>query len=134
MKKLFFSFLVMCCITTIHAQVDSSFKEYAGRYVFPEGTVVPDVTVAIEGEALTMSSTAGTSTLTKLGTDSFSIVEFSGTAVFKRNETNKINGVHIEAAGYIMDGTKDESNGWSFRVYLKPAGTAMNRAGKKQQG
>jgi hypothetical protein len=124
MKKIFFSILVLCCISTVRAQqIDTTFKEYTGRYVFPEGSVVADVTVALEGDALTMASSAGTSSLTKLGVDSFSIVEFSGTAVFKRNENSKIHAVHIEAGGYILDGAKEEAKGWSFRVYQKPSDT-----------
>jgi hypothetical protein len=91
------------------AQADTTLKEFTGRYVFPDGNVVPDVTVALDGNSLSMSSSAGTSSLEKLGVDSFSIVEFSGTAVFKRNGSNKVTGVHIEAAGYVMDGTKEEN-------------------------
>jgi hypothetical protein len=62
-----------------------------------------------------------------LGVDSFSIVEFSGTAVFKRNETTKVNAVHIEAGGYILDGTKEEENKWSFRIYRMPAESLLAR-------
>lgn len=83
MKKYILSVLLICFITLIHAQVDSSLKEYTGRYIFQEGNVVPDVTVTFEGEQLAMSSTAGNSALEKLGVDSFSIIEFSGTAVLK---------------------------------------------------
>ena len=119
MKRSILSILTVFLVTISSAQTDSTFKEYTGRYVFPDGNVVPDVTVTLEGEALMMSSSAGTSSLTRLGIDSFSVVEFSGTAVFKRNASGKVNGVHIEAAGYIMDGTKDEGTGWS--------GTGMGR-------
>jgi hypothetical protein len=120
MKKYFFSILMLCFIHLVNAQADSSLKEYTGRYIFEQGNVVPDVTVTLEGEQLSMSSTAGSSVLEKLGIDSFSIIEFSGTAVFKRNETAVINGVHIEAAGYVMDGTKEvEGTGWNFRICRK---------------
>lgn len=102
------------------AQSDSTLKEYTGKYVFPVGGVVPDVTVVLEGDQLSMTSSAGTSALTRLGIDSFTIVEFSGLAVFKRGEAKTINGVYIEAAGYIMDGTKELPTGLAKSSFLKP--------------
>ncbi|HMU45396.1 MAG TPA: hypothetical protein PKC72_03460 [Chitinophagaceae bacterium] len=123
MKRLFPLITLLFVITSLNAQTvspDSTLKEYTGKYVFPEGNVVPEVTVTLESDQLSMSSTAGTSLLAKLGVDTFSIVEFSGTAIFKRNESKMIKGVYIEAAGYIMEGTRDEGNGFSFRYYKKP--------------
>ena len=112
---------MILCITAVKAQADSTLKEFTGRYIFPDGSVVPDVTVSLEAEGLSMSSTVGVSALTKLGVDSFAVVEYSGTALFTRGEGNKINGVHIEAAGYILDGVKDAATGWTYRFYLRPA-------------
>lgn len=89
-------------------------EDFIGKYVFPEGSVVPDVTVAVAGGGLTMTSSAGASTLTELGVDSFQIVEFSGTAVFKRGEDKKVNAVHIEAMGYVLDGQKQSNGLWMF--------------------
>lgn len=95
-------------------------EDYVGKYVFPEGSVVPDVIVALSGTGLTMSSTAGSSVLTELSRDSFQIVEFSGIAVFKRGEDKKVNGVHIEAMGYVLDGQKQSSGAWVFTYeYLR---------------
>ncbi len=120
MKKIFLSVITLFSATVmISAQSDTTLKEYTGRYVFPEGTVVPDVTVSLQGDQLSMGSSAGTSQLSKLGVDSFSVVEFQGTAVFRRNGNKKVNAVHIEAAGYVLDGTKEET-GWLFKVYRKP--------------
>lgn len=121
MKRFFLSLLIMVCVMSVKAQADSSLKEYTGRYVFPDGNIVADVTVILDGEELSMTSSAGTSGLTKLGVDSFSVVEFGGIALFKRTEEGKINGVHIEAAGYIMDGVKEESSELSYRYFVKPS-------------
>lgn len=114
----------MACITAFaligRAQSDSTLKEYAGRYIFPDGSVVSEVTVTIDGAQLSMSSSAGVSQLNKLGVDSFQIVEFQGTAVFKRGDSRAIKSVHIEAAGYVLDGTKEDVKGWAFRSYRKP--------------
>ena len=124
MKKIALSMLASLFIMAMSAQTDPAPKppkeDYVGKYVFPDGSVVPDVTVALSGEALTMTSTAGTSSLTELGRDSFSIVEFSGVAVFKRGDDKKVNAVHIEAAGYVLDGQKQSGGLWSFIYYRKP--------------
>lgn len=118
MRKIMFTMILLACSLFINAQ-DTTFKEFTGKYVFPDGSVVPDVDVILESSGLTMTSSAGSSSLVKLGVDSFQIVEFSGTAVFKRGDDKNVNGVHIEAMGYILDGNKVPS-GWVFRLYYKP--------------
>ena len=124
MKKITLSILASLFIVAINAQTDPAPKpppeDFVGKYVFPDGSVVPDVTVTLDGSALTMASSAGTSALTELGRDSFTIVEFSGTAVFKRGDDKKVNGVHIEAMGYVLDGQKQNNGAWAFTYYLKP--------------
>jgi len=124
MKKIILSILDSIFIISVNAQSEPAPKpplsDFVGRYVFPEGSVVPDVTVALAGEALTMSSVQGSSALTDLGRDSFTIVEFSGLAVFKRGDDKKVNGVHIEAQGYVLDGQKQSSGAWMFTYYLHP--------------
>ena len=124
MKKIILSILTLLFILNANAQSDPAPKppvsDFVGRYVFPEGSVVPDVTVALNGEALTMSSAAGNSNLTEAGRDSFTIVEFSGIAVFKRGEDKKVNAVHIEAQGYVLDGQKQSGGSWSFTYYQLP--------------
>ena len=86
MKRIFLSFFIsLLFVMGVKAQTDPKppLSDYVGRYVFPEGSVVPDVTVALNGEALSMTSAAGSSALTEQGRDSFTIVEFSGVAYFK---------------------------------------------------
>lgn len=123
MKRLFPLITLLFVITSLNAQTvsaDSTLKEYTGKYVFPEGNVVPDVTVTLESDQLNMSSTAGSSHLEKLAVDTFSIVEFNGMAIFRRNEAKMVKSVYIEAGGYIMEGTREGSNGFSFKVYKRP--------------
>ena len=116
MKKIILALILFFSFTAINAQTDS-LQEYSGTYIFPEGNVIPSVDVILTDGSLSMSSSAGTSNLTKLGIDSFEIVEFSGTALFKRNDEKKIIGVHIEAMGYVMDGQKQENGIWKFSTY-----------------
>ena len=125
MKKIALSILASLFIIGVNAQADPAPKppleDFVGKYVFPEGSVVPEVDVALSGSALTMASSAGTSALVELGVDSFQIVEFSGIAVFKRGADKKVNAVHIEAMGYVLDGQKKSgSASWVFTYYLRP--------------
>ena len=128
MKRFFLLLSVFTFYTAINAQ--DSLQQYTGKYVFPDGSVVPDVEVILSGNALTMTSVSGTSSLVQLGVDSFQIVEFSGTSVFKRNDDKKINAVHIEAMGYVLDGQKQATGVWIFSVaYLSPS-RELNRIRK----
>ncbi|MBI1341530.1 MAG: hypothetical protein GC171_01215 [Terrimonas sp.] len=120
MKKGFlFLWVVLASFSTALAQKDS-LQEYTGVYLFPEGSVVPDVEVTLTDSILNMYSTAGSSLLVKEAKDLYTIVEFQGTALFKRSETGVVNGVHIEAGGYILDGIKKENGLWSFRYIQYP--------------
>lgn len=114
MKQIFLlSCLLMGSVMLVQAQQapakdTAALKQYVGKYVFPAGSVVDDVTVAIEDSGLTMASSAGTSVLEKQGDDLYTIVQFQGTARFNRNEAKKIMGVSINAMGYQLEGTKVE--------------------------
>lgn len=124
MKKLILLLIAFTTVNFINAQ-DSTLQQYTGKYIFPEGGPVPDVEVTLSGEALSMASVAGSSSLVKLGVDSFQIVEYSGTAVFKRGDDKKVNAVHIEAMGYVLYGQKQNSGLWIFTAYYRPEKAAM---------
>lgn len=98
-----------------------SLTEYTGKYIFPEGSVVTEINVSIENGGLISNSSQGTATLSRADVDSFLVVEYNGTAVFKRNEEKKVNGVHIEVMDFILDGKKEESGSWSFSVLYLPS-------------
>jgi hypothetical protein len=119
-KLLFLSFMVLVFAGTVNAQSDTAFKQLVGTYTFPDGSVVAQVTVAWDEQTgLTMSSSAGTSDLKKLGTDTFSIVTFEGTAVFKRNNEKKVIGVIIDARGYLLEGVRSEPAVLNRRISTK---------------
>ena len=117
MKKIFFSLILITSGFFAQAQTDS-LSQYVGTYFFPDGSVVPSVEVKLDNGSLFMSSAAGTSSLVWLGVDSFSIVEFSGSAVFKKGDDGKIAMVHIDAGGYILDGKKQLNGLWIMREYF----------------
>lgn len=124
MKKIILFLFLFSGIITVYAQSDPApmppLEDFTGKYVFPEGSPVPDVDVTNNSGVLYMSSVAGSSTCTRLGADSFQIDQFDGWAVFKRGEDKKVNAVHIEASGYILDGQKQSSGAWIFRYYYRP--------------
>jgi len=119
MKKLFLFFTLFVFALVLNAQ-DSTLKQYIGKYIFADGAPVPEVEVTLTDSTLTMGSAAGNSVLIKLGVDSFQLVEFSGTAVFKRGEDKNVNAVHIEAMGYVLDGQKQKDGLWINTAYYRP--------------
>ncbi len=108
--------MVLVTLATLHAQDSTAKRELVGKYKFPEGSVVPEVEVVIDNGALMMNSSAGTSSLELVKGDTFSIVAFNGTAVFKRNDTKKVIAVHIDAGGYVLDGVKDSTTTSKYMI------------------
>ena len=101
--------LLLGIVAFTHAQdKDSTLQDFVGKYKFPEGSVVSEVSVSIEGEGLLMGSSIGTSTLVKIGEDLFSITAYDGSAQFKRDTNKKVIGVSINAGGYALEGTKSD--------------------------
>ena len=128
MKKFLFFLLLVAAVSTVNAQ--DSLAQYTGKYTFAEGAPVTVVDVTLSNNNLSMESAAGTSALTYLGVDSFQIVVYSGTAVFKRSDDNKINAVHIEAMGYVLDGQKQSTGLWICTVYYLPPNRELYKAKK----
>jgi len=102
------------------AQTDS-LKQYTGKYIFPDGSVVTEITVTLDSAGLTANSAMGSSELKKTEGDVFEIVAYGGTATFKRNTENKISGVHILVGDINMEGTKTEEGIVSSRIFYRPA-------------
>jgi len=114
MKKWF----LLCCLSACLVFVaqaqqappkDSTLKQFVGTYKFPDGSVVTEITVAIEDTSLTMSSSVGTTLLEKKGEDLYLIIQYQGTAKFNRDANKKVVGVSIDAMGYQLEGTKADA-------------------------
>lgn len=109
MKKLMMLCLLLGTVAFVQAQTkDSTLNDFVGKYKFPEGSIVTEVVVSMEGEGLIMGSSVGNSTLVKAGEDLFTITAYDGTAQFKRDANKKVIGVNINAGGYVLEGTKSE--------------------------
>ena len=90
----------------LHEQ--DSLQEYTGKYKFPEGSVVTDISVTLENGVLTGSSAMGSSELKKMEPDVFQIVAYGGMATFKRNGDGKVSSVYIEIGDLKLEGAKSE--------------------------
>lgn len=118
MKKLFASFIAIGFFITAQAQVDS-LQQYTGKYKFPDGTPISELTVSIENGTLVGSSVAGSSELKKTATsDVFEIVAYNGLATFKRSAEAKITGVKLEVNDMVMEGTKVDAISVNLRTRL----------------
>lgn len=110
MKKIMMICLFLGIASLIQAQQkDSTLQDFIGKYKFPDGSIVTEVTVSIEGDGLMMGSSVGDSPLAKLGEDLFAITAYDGTAQFKRDANKKVVGVSINAGGYSLEGTKSDT-------------------------
>lgn len=119
MKKIFLLlFAIATSFAALNAQqalsLDSTLQEYTGKYKFPEGSVVTEVTVSIENGLLFATSVMGSSELKKIDKDIFEIVAYAGKATFKRNEEAKLNGVRIEVEDLVLEGTKEDVSAIHF--------------------
>ena len=110
MKKSGIICITVLCTAILASAQDTTSKEMTGKYKFPAGSVIEEALVTWENGILTMSSSAGVSVLEKMKGDTFNVVSFNGICVFKRNESKKVTGVHVDASGYILDGEKETAN------------------------
>jgi hypothetical protein len=125
MKKFFLLLLAITGFVTIQAQQTpptDPLLEYTGKYKFPEGSAVTEITVALENGVLYASSAQGNSELKKIEKDVFEIVAYSGKATFKRDEKEKLNGVKIEVEDLILEGTKELGNAQSLNIFCSAIG------------
>jgi hypothetical protein len=121
MRKVTLVLLAMLAAGFVHAQQDTTLQQYTGKYKFPDGNPVTEMTVIIENGVLYANSAMGSSELKKKEEDVFEIVVYSGVATFKRNpETKVVNAVKIEAGDLVMEGTKSE--GGSILLWLGYSG------------
>ena len=120
MKKILIVFLFLIGVgTAVHAQQDSTLQQYAGKYIFPQGSAVTEAVVSLDAGVLSISSAIGAATLSKIEADRFAIVEYNGTAEFKRNDAGKIIGIHVVVADLDLTGTKESfAKFWDHRLLL----------------
>lgn len=114
MKKILLSLFVTVAFLSVNAQTDS-LQQYTGKYKFPDGSPVTEITMTVENGLLMASSAMGSTEFKPTSTvDVFEIVAYGGTATFKRTE-GKVTGVSIQVGDVNIEGTKTEGlNGTDF--------------------
>lgn len=107
MKKIFLSLFLVFGFISVNAQTDS-LQQYTGKYKFPDGSPVAEITVTVENGLLMASSAMGTTEFKPTSTpDVFEVVAYGGTATFKKKE-EKVTGVQISVGDVNIEGEKTE--------------------------
>ena len=108
MKKLFTLFaFITGTILWAQAAEDQSALQYTGRYKFSEAADMPVAEVTYGDKGLQLTSPMGVATLQPLGGDTFSIVEFQGTAQFVRSPDKKVKKIVIKMMAFEIEGSKE---------------------------
>ena len=106
MKKiLLMAVILMGVMATANAQT-STLKDYLGKYVFPEGSPVTEVTITAEDTVLTINSAMGSTPLEKKGTDTFYLAAYDAPIIFKRAANNSVETLTIIVQGMELTATK----------------------------
>ena len=107
MKKILFSLVVVLAFTAASAQTDS-LQQYVGKYKFPDGSPVTEITVTVEKGLLMAGSAMGSTEFKPTSSrDVFEIVAYGGTATFRKKE-GKVTSVFIQVGDTEIEGTKTE--------------------------
>ena len=121
--KFFFLTMLACSVAFMLRAQDTpkqdSLQEYTGKYKFPEGSIVTEITVVLDNGVLTGNSAMGSSELRKTEGDVFEVVAYGGTATFKRNAEKKITGVQFIVGDVNIEGTKTEGLSANFFYPLR---------------
>jgi hypothetical protein len=107
MKKIFLmAFILMGVYASVNAQT-SNLKDYLGKYVFPEGSPVTEVTLTVEDTVLTINSTMGATALEKKGLDTFYLAAYDAPIIFKRGAGNAVETLTIIVQGMELTAKKE---------------------------
>jgi hypothetical protein len=99
MKKFFLmAVILMGVMASANAQT-SSLKDYLGKYVFPEGSPVAEVTLTVEDTVLTINSAMGATPLERKGVDTFYLAAYDAPIIFKRGSNNAVETLTIVVQG-----------------------------------
>ena len=106
MKKILLMAVILVGVfATANAQT-SNLKDYLGKYVFPEGSPVTEVTLTIEDTVLTINSAMGATALEKKGVDTFYLAAYDAPIIFKRGANNEVETLTIIVQGMELTATK----------------------------
>ena len=106
MKKIvLMASIMMGVLFSVHAQ-STTLNDYFGKYTFPEGSPVTEVSITAEDTVLTINSAMGSTALDRKGIDSFYLAAYDAPVVFKRDASNAVVSISITVQGMELVGTK----------------------------
>ena len=109
MKKiLLMASIMMGVLFSVQAQ-NTSLKDYFGKYTFPEGSPVTEISITAEDSLLTINSAMGSTALDKKGVDTFYLAAYDAPVVFKRDANNAVVSIIITVQGMELVGKKEEA-------------------------
>lgn len=122
MKKIFLSLVVLFGYLAVNAQTDS-LQQYTGKFKFPDGSPVTEITVSVDNGLLMAASAMGSTEFKPTSTpDVFEIVIYGGTATFKKKE-GKVTSLQILVGDVNMEGEKTEG----ITITIPPAAIYLLR-------
>ena len=93
MRKLCFMTLVlMGAFLSVNAQ-QGPLNDYLGKYVFPQGSPVAEVSLTLEDSSLVINSAMGSTPLEKKGVDSFYLAQYDALVIFKRKDGKMVESI-----------------------------------------
>src|SRR5688572_29210385 len=109
MKKLLLLLLSSGLVFNVMAQEDTTLQQYTGKYKFPEGSAVTEMTLTLEKGILVAISPLGSSEFRRIKGDEFEVVSYAGTATFKRTE-GRVTGVQILVQDMVLEGSRTDGS------------------------
>ena len=99
MKKILLMAVILVGVMASANAQTSPLKDYLGKYVFPEGSPVTEVTITAEDTVLTINSAMGSTPLEKKGVDTFYLAAYDAPIIFKRAADNAVETLTIIVQG-----------------------------------
>ena len=118
MRKLY-TILLLFSFSLFSRAQDSTLNEYAGKYKFPSGSMVPEVEISLNNNALTITAVLGSASMEKVSRDTFMIPTYGNALVFfYRNTDNKVAAIKIDTGSDVMKGKKEGVGAAWIRNYF----------------
>jgi hypothetical protein len=106
MKKFFLlASFMMGLMVTVNAQ-SNALKDYVGKYTFPEGSPVGEVTITVEDTVLNINGAQGSTPLEHKKLDTFYLAAYDAAIIFKRDANNAVISISIMVQGMELIGKK----------------------------
>lgn len=94
MKKILL--LIFTAMAFLQMNAQKNLDEYAGRYIFPAGSLTDDAIITVTDNAvLNISSSVGGSDLNYVEDDKYTLPQYGGTIIFVRDDSKNIQGFRI---------------------------------------